>query len=60
MDITTQYSNSTGDKFVIDPAQIEVAFISATREDSSADRSLSRGEFLEMIIRMSYIKRNQG
>lgn len=51
------YNNSTGDNFVIDPAQIEIAFISATRDDSPADRSLSRGEFFEMVIRMAYLKK---
>lgn len=43
-------------KINIDPKQIEVAFISATRNDQKNDKSLCRGEFLEMIIRIAHIR----
>ena len=36
-------------------AEYEVQFISATRHDSRADRSLCRGEMLELILRIAQI-----
>lgn len=43
----------------ISPVEIEVQFISATRHDDKTDRSLGRGEFLELMVRMANIKFRQ-
>lgn len=43
-------------KLHVKPAEIEVQFISATRHDQKTDRSLCRGEFLELIVRMAHVK----
>lgn len=46
----------TNDEVYLDSAQIELAFIAATRNDSKADRAFCRGEFLDFILRLAHIK----
>lgn len=46
----------TGEKFKFDPNQVELAFLSATRNDSKTDRSMCRGEYMDMILRLAHIR----
>ena len=54
--IIEMFNKRSSEPFKFGKAQIEICFISATRNDSRTDRSLCRGEFLEFIIRMAQIK----
>ena len=55
------YNNNTDQEYqlIINPVEIEIQFISATRHDEKNDRSLGRGEFLELIVRIANIKYRQ-
>lgn len=46
-------------QFLIKPAELEIQFISATRNDDKTGRSLCRGEMLELMVRISQIKYRQ-
>ena len=53
-------SNSDGsDQFIVKEKELEVQFISATRHDTKSDRSLCRGEMLELMVRVAHIKKRQ-
>lgn len=56
VDVLNVYNAKTGEHFSIEPAQLEIAYLSATRHDSKANRSLCRGEFLELVVRLAHIK----
>ena len=50
------FNMMTGDTFTFDPNQVDIVFMSATRNDSKADRSMCRGEFMDFLLRLSHIR----
>lgn len=50
------FNEITGENFTFDPNQVELAFMSATRNDSKSDRAMCRGEFMDFILRIAHIR----
>ena len=55
-ELVKEYNLNTNENLQIDIAKIDIAFISSTRNDTKTDRSLCRGEFYDMIVRMANIE----
>lgn len=56
---TLNQNAESEDQFQLKEKEVEVQFISATRHDTKTDRSLCRGEMLELMVRIAHIKKRQ-
>ena len=55
LDMKENYYANTGVRLQFEPKMIDSAFLHATRHDSPAEKSLSRGEFLDMLVRIAHL-----
>ena len=54
-DVQTLYNMSTQGNLQFDAAQVQIAFMSSTRNDERTNRALNRGEFLDILVRLGHI-----
>ena len=55
-ELNTEYYKNTNEKLGINEAKFDLAFMAASRNDTKANRSLCRGEYLDLILRLAHIK----